>query len=448
MNSGDAFAACPGCDLLVKIPALSADQYLSCGRCGTTIRKSYTNSIDRVLALSAAGLMLYLPAMLLPLLTLSSLGINEKSNVIETAINFFLKNYPFVALMVLITAVIVPFLKLFLPFIVSLYLKTAKRPLWLKPALKIMKHLEEWGMVEVYLLGILITLIKVGDLASISFDTGFFCFVALVFISITTTIFLDYNLFWVKIDNDNSQLSKEHFKAVSKGLDQAPQSPITAASAGMIRCHDCGLLVRSESAGTDHSPPDCPRCRSALHLRKPGSLNRTWALVISSLILYVPANVLPIMRVDFLGIPERSTIMDGIIYFFKEGSYGIGVIILTASILVPLFKITGMLINLITIHRGKNRFLKQKAKMFRFIEFIGRWSMLDVFVISLLSVLVNFGFLTSIHSAPAATYFCMVVVLTMSAAIVFDPRIMWDECDPIEQTIEQQQGLYGRTTEH
>jgi paraquat-inducible protein A len=136
------------------------------------------------------------------------------------------------------------------------------------------------------------------------------------------------------------------------------------------------------------------------------------------------------MRVDFLGIPDRSTIMDGIIYFFQHGSYLIGLIIFIASILVPVFKIVGLIILLRSNHLCDLKLLRQKAKMFRFITFIGRWSMLDIFVIALLSVVVDFGFFTSIHVAPAATYFCIVVACTMFAVITFDPRIVWDKCNP------------------
>lgn len=132
------------------------------------------------------------------------------------------------------------------------------------------------------------------------------------------------------------------------------------------------------------------------------------------------------MRVDFLGIPSNSTIIDGIKLFFQDGSYIIALIILTASILIPIFKIVGLTIALLTIKFNRPRFLRQKTAMFRFIEFIGRWSMLDIFVIALLGFFVNFGFLSSIETAPAATYFCLVVITTMFAALTFDPRIMWD----------------------
>jgi len=195
----------------------------------------------------------------------------------------------------------------------------------------------------------------------------------------------------------------------------------TARRQGLLLCHDCHKLVpATESTGT------CPRCGAALHLRKPNSINRTWALVVTAAILSFPANFLPIMRVDFLGTPDLSTIMDGIIYFFKEGSYGIGAVILTASILVPCFKIIGMTLILLSIHFRWQSWLRHKALLFRIIEFIGRWSMLDIFVIALLQVLVHFQNLTTITAAPAAPYFAGVVLATMFAAITFDPRLLWE----------------------
>ena len=441
-ESPSLLAACPRCDLLVVIPNIPAGRYLECGRCGSTIAKTKSDSINRVLVLSLTGLMLYLPAILLPLLTLSSLGFKEKGNVIETAIHLFEHRYYFVALMVLFTAILVPFFKLLLPFVISLSIKFDKQYRFLGSCLKLLKHIDEWGMIEVYLLGILITLIKMGGMASITYNAGFFCFIGLVILTMAAMISLDYTLFWENIAGHSGRQIPGEIRRLAADVDNNPDVVRTASSAGLARCHDCALLVRMPHNQKDRKTA-CPRCGSSVHLRKPGSISKTWALVITSVILFIPANTLPIMQVNFLGIPDRSTILDGIIYFFKEGSYGIGLIIFSASVLVPLFKIIGLIINLITTRSCKNRFLKQKTAMFRFIEFIGRWSMLDIFVISLLTVLVNFGFFTSIHTAPAATYFCIVVVCTMCAAIVFDPRIMWDCCAPISQYPKDPKDSYG-----
>lgn len=196
-------------------------------------------------------------------------------------------------------------------------------------------------------------------------------------------------------------------------------------ASGFISCHDCGKLVAAGDIPQGVALA-CPRCNSDIHFRKPHSISRTWALIITSAILFFPANLLPIMRVDFLGAEDYSTIMDGIIYFFHEQEYGIGLIIFVASVLVPLFKIIGMVIILLSIHFRWKTWLRHKSAMFRFIEFIGRWSMLDIFVIALMSTLVDFGTFTSTQAAPAATFFTMVVLCTMFAALSFDPRLLWD----------------------
>ena len=190
-------------------------------------------------------------------------------------------------------------------------------------------------------------------------------------------------------------------------------------------CHDCRMLLDARSV-----PPNkalsCPRCSADLHFRKQRSITTTWALVVTAAILFIPANVLPIMRVEFLGATDYSTIMDGILYFLHEQEYGIGLIIFVASILVPLFKIVGLAIVLLSITFNWKRGLRHKTMMYQFIVFVGRWSMLDIFVIALMATIVDFGALSSTLVAPAASYFAAVVITTMFAATSFDSRLLWD----------------------
>ena len=208
----------------------------------------------------------------------------------------------------------------------------------------------------------------------------------------------------------------------------------TGKEMGLMVCHECHKVVQGDGGSGCTA---CPRCGSSVHPRKPDSVMKSWALVITSLILLFPANLLPIMKVDYMGAAEYSTIMDGIIYFFKDGSYGIGFVILVASVLVPVFKIIGIMMILLSIHFNIESFLEHKTLMFRFIKFIGRWSMLDIFVIALLTGLVDFGFLSTIAAAPAAPFFCGVVISTMLAAEVFDTRLIWDPKIGVEKTKEQ-----------
>lgn len=409
------FISCTDCDLLVAKLA-KREKSQRCPRCGKILVRRVKNSVTKALALAISGLLLYLPAMLLPLISLESFGLGDRANIFETVEKLFTGGYQFVAMMVALTAIVFPLLLLGSIFLVSLQLFSQRVSTKTRKLFRFYLHLEEWAMVEIYLLGVLITIIKLVDMGDVGFKTGFYTFFLLVLIAVGISSVIDREHFWDLLGKGFIAKNKEGYTKIHR-----VSGMVTAKEQGVISCHSCGLLAAVALAGTP-----CPRCEEKLHLRKTDSITRTWALVLTSTIFFIPANVLPIMQVDFLGSPEPSTVMDGIIYFFEHGSYAIGLIIFTASVLVPLFKIVGLAILLFAARSANPKQLRQKTKMYRFISFIGRWSMLDIFVIALLTALVDFGFFTTINAAPAATYFCMVVIFTMLAAISFDPRIMWD----------------------
>lgn len=410
-----SICACPDCDLLIAANPAKRHHIAKCPRCGKTLYKNISNSVNNALSLAITGLCLYIPALFLPLITLSSFGMKDSGNVIETITFFFTQKYYFVAIMIMLSAGIFPLVLLSCIAFISFQLKRKRWSSSLPVLFKRYIHLQEWAMIEVYLLGIVITIIKMKSDADIGFEPGFFFFSILVVITIAMGSVVDKRLFWKKIEYLSGRVTPPPAMPIRKTYN--------AKEAGYKLCTTCKKLV-------DLRTEICPRCGEKIWPRKPRAISRTWALLTTSIILFFPANMLPIMQVNFLGIPDKSTILDGIIYFFVDGAYGIGIIILTASILVPIFKVLGLGIILMSIHLKKGQFLREKARMFRFIEFIGRWSMLDIFVIALLTVMVDFGFFTSIEVAPAATYFCLVVVSTMLAAITFDPRLLWDTFTP------------------
>ncbi|MCX7514677.1 paraquat-inducible protein A [Frateuria hangzhouensis] len=194
---------------------------------------------------------------------------------------------------------------------------------------------------------------------------------------------------------------------------------------GIIGCHVCGLVCR-EPAGDDAA---CPRCGAALHRRKQGSLGRTWALLIAAFILYIPANVLPIMRTMSLGDADDNTIISGVVELWVKGSPSLAVIVFTASIVVPMTKFLVLGTLLVTTQRDSDWALRQRAKLYRAVEVIGYWSMLDVFVVALLTALVRFGFFSQVEPLPGVVFFGLTVILTMFASMSFDPRLMWDGPD-------------------
>lgn len=203
------------------------------------------------------------------------------------------------------------------------------------------------------------------------------------------------------------------------------QHCLTAQNSSLISCHICHLLCRNRLSNSGRTLI-CPRCGATLHHRKPNSIKRTWALLIAASIFYIPANLLPITTVISFGKAQSDTIMSGVIYFIATGMWPIALVIFVASILVPLIKLITLTFLLITVQRKSNWRQKDRTRLYRITEAIGRWSMVDIYVVAILVALVNLGSLATIKAGPAAVFFAAVVVTTMFAAMSFDPRMIWD----------------------
>jgi paraquat-inducible protein A len=215
----------------------------------------------------------------------------------------------------------------------------------------------------------------------------------------------------------------------------------TATDAGYISCHACGnvqpnaLLNPRRRAGAHQR---CHRCGSPMHQRNPDSLMRTWALLIAAALLYIPANLLPVMHTASLVGDEDDTIMSGVVYFWTSGDAPLAVIVFIASILVPMLKLTVLVLLTVTSQRRSKWRPTERTKLYRLVEFIGRWSMLDVFVVTLTVALVRFQSLAVITAGPGAIAFGSVVILTMIASMQFDPRLIWDPVDEDKHNPAQQ----------
>jgi paraquat-inducible protein A len=201
------------------------------------------------------------------------------------------------------------------------------------------------------------------------------------------------------------------------------QAVYTAASNGFFNCHSCGLLVTRR---LEWMRASCPRCGAHLHLRKQNSILRTWSLVIAAFIFYIPANLLPVTVTTYLGSTQTDTILSGVIFFMQTGSWGIALIIFVASIVVPIAKLMVLSGLLLSVQRRSRWRPAERARLYRITEAVGRWSMLDVFVVTVLVALVRLGYVTTIEAGAGIVYFAAVVVLTMIAAMTFDPRLIWD----------------------
>lgn len=197
----------------------------------------------------------------------------------------------------------------------------------------------------------------------------------------------------------------------------------TAKSLGLVACETCGRVARAPR--DPQATARCPHCGDRLHSRLPASLARTWAYLIAACVLYVPANLMVMMRSSDITGTRSDTIFSGVIKLWTDGAPGIALVVLVASVVVPLMKVGVMAYLALSVQLGWTRFQRQRAQIFRFIERIGHWSMLDVFVVALLVALVDFK-VARVEPGPAALAFGVVVILTMLAAKSFDPRLIWD----------------------
>lgn len=199
--------------------------------------------------------------------------------------------------------------------------------------------------------------------------------------------------------------------------------PISAAQAGLVSCESCSLLSRPADAA---EPGYCPRCGAELVWRRHHSIQYTWALVIAATICYIPANVLPVLNTTTFGSTESDTIMGGVVFLYTSGSWPLALIVLIASVMVPLGKLIALAYLLITVQRGTLGGNRERTRLYRMVVFIGRWSMLDVFVDTFTVALVQLQPLMSVEPGAGVLFFAAVVILTMIAAESFDPRLIWD----------------------
>jgi len=199
-----------------------------------------------------------------------------------------------------------------------------------------------------------------------------------------------------------------------------PQETITAREAGLVSCDNCGTLAPLGSRAV------CTRCHATLHSRRPNSAQRVWAWLIAGIICYIPANLYPMLLTNTFGRVSEGTIVGGAIELFEYGAWFVAVVVIVASVVIPVAKFVVIAMLMLGVRYGSRLSAHRRMQLYEITEFIGRWSMIDVFVVAILTALVQLGFIASINPGPAAVAFALSVVFTMLAAQSFDPRLIWD----------------------
>ena len=355
--------------------------------------------MDFSLALSITGLILAAIANLMPLMSLRIEGRGQEASLASGAMALAQDGLWPLAALIMITTVVVPVTKLGGTCYVLLMLRRAHPPFHARALFRGLEKLRPWAMIEVYLLGAFVAYVKLADIATIEIGPALYALGALMLAMAALDATLDAEAVW-------------------QALAPHAERPVEGE---LVRCDSCALV--GASAG---DAPLCPRCGAALHGRKPDSLARSWALVIAALILYLPANYYPVMTVVSFGSGEPDTIISGVKRLIASGMWPLALLVFFASITVPVLKLLSLVLLLATTQRRSRWRIHERTHVYRIIESIGRWSMIDIFMLSILAALVRMGSIASIEPGAGALSFAAVVVITMIAAMAFDPRLMWD----------------------
>lgn len=408
---------CHHCGLLQTLPKNSLDDHyrISCIRCDSLLETVEPDCIQSTLALTITASLLLLCTLIYPFMTLQIEGQSQEATLLTGVFYFYNHDMLLLGTVVALTCIVVPILQLaaLLYILLPIFFDTLapRTPL----IFRIFRRFAPWSMIEVFLLGILISVIKLSKLAHMEPQFGLWTFILLITVITAAFSGLNPRDIWRRIPVQSFYLDPRNVMH-------------------HVTCSTCHLTQGwPEHASFDHSI-QCPRCETKVYYRKPESIQRTMALMIAAFILYIPANLLPITKTVFLGSSHSDTIMSGVLYFISSGSWHIALVIFIASVFVPLVKLI-VLCFLLLATQGKVRLgPKECTHLYHYIELVGRWSMVDVFVVTVLVAIVQLEPFAVIKAGVGLLYFAGVVILTMLAAESFDPRLLWkmhDLKDPV-----------------
>jgi len=356
-----------------------------------------TGRIGAPLALASAALVLLLPATIAPLMLVSTHGADRESWLPSSATAMWNDGFPSLGLLVAVFSIALPFVFLGLLIWVLATLHFGLRgPIG--PAFRWTKHLRPWVMTEVYLVGCFVSYSRIKVVSSVTVEVGGWSLIAAALMLLVALTQLDERTVW--------EMLRPQRGRVLNGKS--------------IGCTICDFIVGE--GGGQH----CPRCGARLHLRKPGSIQRTAALVLAGYLLYIPANTLPVLTTVQFGRQERNTILSGVLELIRNDLWPLAIIVFTASIVLPLVKLLGLTWMLVATRLRSGRFLVGRTRLYRTIDTVGRWSNIDIFSVSVLVAILQFGSLTAVHAGGGLIAFAAVVIITMLATMVFDSRLMWD----------------------
>jgi paraquat-inducible protein A len=390
---------CPNCGLAQVSGERTPKHKIICCRCRAVLAHCAGKSFDATFACSIATLLLLVPAMSEPFLTTSVFGATRTSTLPMSAFVLWQEGWPLLAFAVFLFLLLFPVVRFVALAIVLFAIRFDRRPPWLGPVFRIANGLQTWAMLDVFLLGFCVAYARLHASLLVTLDIGAGCFMAATVVSVMSRATLDSARAWQRI---------------------LPETPPRAGEA-VIACRSCGYRLPQDKEGCR-----CPRCAAVVRHRQANSISRAIALLIASALLYLPANLYPIATIPIDYTPTAYTVIGGIIDLARSGLLELAIIVFCASFTIPLLKMAGLAWCVAsTISRSRSHLIA-KTRVYRIIEEIGRWSMVDPLTIACFVPVLHFNGLINGSAEAAATPFAAVAILTTFAVKSFDPRLMWD----------------------
>ena len=394
-----AVTGCPNCGTRQELSPLARGDTLYCVTCSTPLERRYGQSLVAALCCASATLLLLVPANVEIFLRTEALGVSRHSYLSSTAGAILEGGWPWLALAIFLFVVVFPIARFTLLTLVLGHIYLGRQHPWLGRAFRWANRLETWAMIDVFLLALAVTYVRIQDVISVHLGSGAIFLIGAGVLSLLTRAVLDKAEVWKAIAPDN-----------------APADPLDA-----VACLECDLLVEATEVDTP-----CPRCAAILRHRQVESIPITFALTAAALLLYIPANLYPIATLPIHYRPTSYTVLGGVIDLADARFYGLALLVFVASFVIPVLKLIGLGWCALSVLTRSRRHLVAKTQVYRIVEEIGRWSMVDPFVIGCLAPVLNYNALIHGGAGPAALPFTTVVVLTIFSAKTFDPRLMWD----------------------
>jgi paraquat-inducible protein A len=354
--------------------------------------------VDAPLALAGGALILLLPTLVWPLMTVSSLGAQRQSWLATCVTALWAQGFSSLATLVAAFGIVLPLLYLAALICVLLSLRL-RLGIAIGPLFRWVQYLRPWMMIEVFLMGGFVAYSRIKVVATIDIEMGGWSLLGAALLFLLAVTQLDARTIWEALPVR---------AAVHKGVET-------------IACTVCDLVVADA-----HEGGRCPRCAATLYVRKPYAMVRTTALVVTGFLLYVPANIIPVLTTVRLGRADENTILSGVLELVSNDLWPLAIIVFSASIILPLLKLCGLTWMLVATRLRSRRLLVTRTRFYRMIDLVGRWSNIDVFAVSVLIAALRFGALTEVHAGTGLVAFAAVVIITMFASSSFDTRLMWD----------------------